>query len=278
MAEATMKRMVLKLMLHLISLLWLSKSSSAVAPSLAKPNCTEKCGNINVSIPYPFGIGDGCYMNKWFEISCNRTFNYTISPFLKSFNLEVLQFSLLQGTVLVNNPVVGDCIDPEWVVSGKNASVSLRGSPFYYSEIHNRFAATGCDNLVFTIQDGDVIGGCLSICNVSTLLNGCYGIGCCQTQIPFRIQTFNVNITGTGVRNAKLGCRSAFLVEKNWFSNSSDYRFLIDFPDQVRNVPAVVEWGIANGTCEFESNNKLVLIRQLQHRRLLFKEWGTRLL
>ncbi|KAF8404136.1 hypothetical protein HHK36_009016 [Tetracentron sinense] len=44
--------------------------------------------------------------------------------------------------------------------------------------------------------------------------------------------------------------RSAFLVEKNWFSYSSDYRFLIDFPDQVRNVPAVLEWGIANGTCD----------------------------
>ncbi|KAF8404090.1 hypothetical protein HHK36_008970 [Tetracentron sinense] len=240
---ARMKRMVLKLMLQLISLLWLTKAS-AVAASIAKPSCPEKCGN--VSIPYPFGIGDGCYINKWFEISCN----HSLRPFLKRANLEVLQVSLLQGTVRINSPVVSNCFDPPPVFSGKNARVDLRGSPFYYSEIYNRFAAAGCDNLAFAIQDGDVIGGCMSICNVSARVpNGCNGIGCCQTQIPFRLQIFEVNITSTGVRNARLGCRSAFLVQRNRFSNSSNdfyYRGLY-----VRHVPAVLEWGIANGTCDF---------------------------
>ncbi|KAF8404142.1 hypothetical protein HHK36_009022 [Tetracentron sinense] len=236
--------MVLKLMLQLISLLWLTKAS-AVAGSIAKHNCPEKCGN--VSIPYPFGIGDGCYINKWFEINCNHSFR----PILKSFNLEVLQVSLLQGTVRVNSPVVSRCFDPPRVVSGKNPRVDLRGSPFFYSETYNRFAATGCDNLAFTILNGKVIGGCMSICNVSGILaNGCNGISCCQTQIPFRLQTFNVNITSTGVIDEQYGCRSACLVEKNWFSNSTWDYFMFHFPDQVRNVPAVLEWGIANGTCK----------------------------
>ncbi|KAM5558460.1 hypothetical protein ABKV19_020253 [Rosa sericea] len=43
-------------------------------PPQAKPNCTDRCGDI--TIPYPFGIGDGCYIllkgqeNK-FELTCD---------------------------------------------------------------------------------------------------------------------------------------------------------------------------------------------------------------
>ncbi|KAF8404144.1 hypothetical protein HHK36_009024 [Tetracentron sinense] len=246
--EATMKRMVLKLMLQLISLLWLTKASAAVAASLAKPNCTEKCGS--VSIPYPFGIGDGCYLNTWFEISCNRSFR----PFLTSVNLEVLNVSVLQGTVRVNSPVVSECDDTEWVVHGQNASVDLRESPFFYSDTYNTFVVIGCDNLGFSILNGVVMGGCLAICNISVssklisdqfngVVNGCYGINCCQTQIPIRLGTFNVNITSPGVKSTQYGCRSACLAEKNWFSNSTWNYFIEDFR-QVRYVPAVLEWGI----------------------------------
>ncbi|CAB4276610.1 unnamed protein product [Prunus armeniaca] len=38
---------------------------------MAKHNCTPKCGNID--IPYPFGIGSGCYFGPRFEITCDQS-------------------------------------------------------------------------------------------------------------------------------------------------------------------------------------------------------------
>ncbi|KAK0590054.1 hypothetical protein LWI29_022208 [Acer saccharum] len=71
---------------------------------LGRPYCPTSCGN--VSIPFPFGIGDGCYLDDWYEVTCNSS-----GPFLKSINLEVLDISisLEANTMLVNHPVFQYC-------------------------------------------------------------------------------------------------------------------------------------------------------------------------
>lgn len=41
--------------------------------NITKPGCQSKCGNLTV--PYPFGIGERCSMDHWFAINCNASFN-----------------------------------------------------------------------------------------------------------------------------------------------------------------------------------------------------------
>ena len=62
------------------------------APPMAKPNCPASCGN--VSIPYPFGIGSNCFMNKTYEIVCNGSGVTTAKAFLPSINMEVLEINI----------------------------------------------------------------------------------------------------------------------------------------------------------------------------------------
>ncbi|KAK1400889.1 hypothetical protein POM88_000494 [Heracleum sosnowskyi] len=82
-----------------------SLTGFAQVSSIAKPECQEKCGNVNIT--YPFGIGNNCSFDWKIEIICNTTFDPP-KPFLLYSNLEVLHISVLQGMIQVMNPVFKD--------------------------------------------------------------------------------------------------------------------------------------------------------------------------
>ncbi|KAK1265191.1 Wall-associated receptor kinase 2 [Acorus gramineus] len=54
-----------------------------VASQLAKPGCHDKCGNI--SIPYPFGIGQNCSREDLFTVTCDSTNPLTFSSTKNKF-------------------------------------------------------------------------------------------------------------------------------------------------------------------------------------------------
>ncbi|KAL0016203.1 hypothetical protein SO802_003272 [Lithocarpus litseifolius] len=80
--------MVVQFVMRITLLLLLTYGSLAKAvPSMAKPSCESRCGNLE--IPYPFGIGPDCYMDKSFEIVCNGS-----GAFLTSIDTGVQQINI----------------------------------------------------------------------------------------------------------------------------------------------------------------------------------------
>lgn len=247
---------VVQFLIQITLFLWsLSSAIPAVAsqPSLAKRGCPTYCGNDTRSIPYPFGIGAGCFMNEWFEITCDNSTNNSPRIPIPRLNhaslkqLEVLELSM-NGTLSVRNPITffSDC--------GTNRTLAeqapnLTGSPFVFSK-RNKLVSVGCDGIaLMKLMNGSTVGGCLSICgDRGDLLeqfyapDTCNGINCCQTPIPGDLTNLNTsfqemnesskaNDTTSGSRS----CKYAFLADEAWVVTGIDYRYFA-------GVPGVLEW------------------------------------
>ncbi|XP_020415644.1 wall-associated receptor kinase-like 6 [Prunus persica] len=214
-------------------------SSSVLAPPIAKLNCPTHCG-INVSIPYPFGVGPNkdCYFNEWFQIDCNESTGH--KPFLRRSQMEVLNISI-DGTLQVKSPVTfsGGCKGKE-----TRQAPNLTGSPFVYLDRKNMFTAVSCGRLATMRSDENVVHGCSSTCDdqstdSATHRCGTIGTNCCQTTIPPNISVFTTEIQP---RDQIDGCNYAFLVDQDWFlKNLSSYRAI----QGMDSVPVVLEWNIS---------------------------------
>ncbi|KAH7525533.1 hypothetical protein JRO89_XSUnG0079900 [Xanthoceras sorbifolium] len=131
----------------IILLLW------PVTASATLKNCTSKCGD--VTIPFPFGIGDNCSIDVWFTIDCRRN-----KPYLRNIDLEVLDISL-DGTMRVSYSIYNTC--------NQNKSVEntayLENTPFIFSQTRNKFIGVGCGKFFFMSYDDSPIAQCTTTCD-----------------------------------------------------------------------------------------------------------------
>ncbi|XP_050243047.1 wall-associated receptor kinase-like 10 [Quercus robur] len=234
-----------------------------LAEAEAAAACYSSCGNLE--IPYPFGIGPHCYMDKMFEVVCNGT-GSSVKAFLTSIDKEVLQINISSGaynsypTVQVQMPIIysNGCSS-----SGSGEALNISGSPFNFSFDYNTFISVGCDNFATITGLGPVVFGCKSHCNKGNIVEGtrCSGFNCCQSEyFPINQQEFHVefrSISESKVRQEE-ECKYAFLMDQNWLkSNKPD-------PSSVQyweTVPVVLEWAISKRTKNsrdmFESHKNL---------------------
>ncbi|GMG99909.1 hypothetical protein Nepgr_001749 [Nepenthes gracilis] len=226
--------------------LWMTASiSKATAQSIAKPNCRASCGN--VSIPYPFGIGDNCYDSNWYEIFCD-TSSSPPRPFLSQFSLEVEQINFEDSqTLTVRIPMPPRNVSSrtgDEVMQGN--SPNLIGSPFLFSSKDNVFLVGGCTGSALLLNSSNqVLAGCATFCPQNFSMpssENCYGVLCCQTIIPSSLVFYQTRFT-TSSKSYANGLNinnSAALIESNSVS-----KFIQNlFEQNSEPYPTVFQWTI----------------------------------
>ncbi|KAK3405201.1 hypothetical protein EUGRSUZ_K01459 [Eucalyptus grandis] len=230
----------------LVLLVFLTMQASGTAAGLARPNCVETCGN--VSIPFPFGIGAGCFLDPWYEIVCP----YRSFPILNKIGLRVLSISLpnyyqfVDGMISVSLPLISS--NASCGGEGLGGPVNFEGSQFIFSQRWNVFTSVGCNTLATVNSTESAVVGCRSKCTGTSAnvvrYSACFGRDqCCQTTLPFNLQSFSVDFKEEGESQ---GCKYAFLADRSWFLRSNvtgSYDLNLS-----KTVPVVLEWGISNKT------------------------------
>nr|CAB3462637.1 unnamed protein product [Digitaria exilis] len=237
--------------------------SSGLAISL--PGCLDKCGN--VSIPYPFGIGDACSFSPNFTVTCNNSFQPprpTIGD-PSTAVAEIIDFSLEHGEMRVYSDVSYYCFTSNTTISDSNiAGFDLEGTPFIVSASRNSFTVIGCNTLGliggYTHNNPDLsVAGCYSYCeDINSTSDGvpCAGKGCCETTISPNLTDFEAALVNnqSSVWNFN-PCFYAMLAEEGWYSfRRQDLVEHLGFINERANrgVPVVGDWAIRNDSCPKE--------------------------
>ncbi|XP_009392052.2 putative wall-associated receptor kinase-like 16 [Musa acuminata AAA Group] len=239
-------------------------ASAPPSPNVLLPRCKATCGG--TSIPYPFGIGHGCF-RKGFEVTCDVG-NGSATPraFLRGSerNITVQNISLLQGQASILNDIAWACFNSTGDVVDFNTShLDLSGLPFSVSGTRNEFTTLGCNiGGILVSGDNDTLeAGCDSGCfeEASIASGSCHGAGCCETTIPEKLDNFTVtfsNFFDISSYTDYSPCSYAFIADTDWFYfNKSDLRNHT-FRDKYKDgVPLVLDWVAGNQTCEEAKRN-----------------------
>ncbi|KAF5199356.1 Wall-associated receptor kinase [Thalictrum thalictroides] len=244
----------------LLSVLWLLLASLAatVNGTEQKAGCKSKCGNID--IPYPFGIGRQCSMEKWTNINCNTTFSPP-KPFIATSNLEIVHISGFE--VRIKNVPATSCYSQSGALVEDFSLLNFNfyGTPYTFST-KNKLTILGCDTNAMS-GSANYSSGCISLCEKrENLMNSsCPGIGCCQTSIPKRLKEFYV-ILGSIYNYTNVWsfdpCGAAFLGEQDMYTfKASDF---FNIRSSLIDIPIVLNFAVGNQTCKEAKDNSGTIV------------------
>ncbi|VAH01395.1 unnamed protein product [Triticum turgidum subsp. durum] len=231
-------------------------TNEATGSLVVTHGCATSCGGVD--IPYPFGIGGGCF-RKGFEIECINSSHAELA----GTSIRVMRLSSDRAESLVMLPIGWMCF---------NASSPSEASDFSYAETemnkdgvyrisntHNMLVVLGCNTFAYTASGKTQGGtdaytyytGCMSFCNNSASAQDglCAGVGCCRLDIPpgltgnyFKFRAYNHS-----TMMDYSPCDYAFLVDRNNYTfRRSDLRM-----DTSRTSPVWLDWAIrGNGSVD----------------------------
>ncbi|KAJ4850415.1 hypothetical protein Tsubulata_049087, partial [Turnera subulata] len=200
---------------------------------IAKPGCPDyKCGDMY--IPYPFGIGPKCYKDHWFDIECKRAISAAaaannttqLTAFIKSIKVEVVEFGVEYGDVIVQSPVISSSKCPSRRRRYRHDDhLNLAGTPFVFSTF-NVFVAVGCNVDASMSQETSEQVGCKSPCSGNTTSiqywrgdTFCTGRNCCLIPLQPYLQVYDPSLQSIvdGNETQEEGCKQlAFIASKDW--------------------------------------------------------------
>ncbi|KAL6848397.1 hypothetical protein ACP4OV_021691 [Aristida adscensionis] len=233
--------------------LLLASIKSSASSRVAKPGCRETCGSL--SIPYPFGIGPGCYYSQGFDVSCedNRTYVHNSSTLV-----EIYDISLLGGQIRASTLIASKCYYRNGTTTNGWASTGT-GNAFTLSSKANKLTAIGCNTLAFLggYNKHRAGTGCFSMCLDKEGVGDsgqCSGMGCCQTSIAPNLTFFNTTFDERFDNSQVFDfnpCSYAFVAEQDWFSFEPSYLEDNKLTEKFKDgVPAVFDWVAGNKSCD----------------------------
>nr|XP_043639437.1 wall-associated receptor kinase 3-like [Erigeron canadensis] len=205
------------------------------------PGCPNKCKN--VTIPYPFGTREGCYLNELYFVNCKnlRIFNTSIQV------LEISPDGHMRGLL----PISYRCYNERGFENGSEPRIWL--SRFPLSSLQNVLTTVGCDaraNMKVAYGE-DYITGCLTNTGCNMITNGsCLSLGCSQISVPMNVTSFRIHTqdnTNMNVGKWRFNnCTYGFLVEKDSYTFSATDLYNM----QKQSFPVSFIWTVGNTGCE----------------------------
>ncbi|KAL6282903.1 hypothetical protein ACE6H2_013832 [Prunus campanulata] len=250
-----------------LSLLIAQAAAITKGPQLALPNCPYyHCGNL--IIPYPFGMGEGCYLRPEFNITCNLS-TQPPSAYWTGGTNRITNFSVADGELQIMLDVAMECYDDYGRETEYNSLLLQLPPPYSMSHTQNNFTTVGCDTIGIFLgersgEEKAEVGNSVTLCGDilgEALPDSCSGIGCSQASIPGglrNISTFLQSVTDnrTAIDNlwyAKYPCSYAFIVEQGNFSFNPNTTF--QELKNSRKLPAVLNWAVEGESCDAAQQN-----------------------
>lgn len=255
--------LITQLIIISLVLVAIGAASDRASPPQALPGCPGRCGNL--TIQYPFGIGNGCYLRESFSITCNESDQPpTAALWADGSSIIATNISLAEGELQISNKISYDCYDKEGnQTESMHNSPSLQlNPPFTISATRNNFTAVGCDtyailrgNLPYPYDKTKYIRELMSICdNLDSAVNGsCSGpdsLGCFQTTIPEGLKNRTVTLGSFSQHKDVWNfnpCSYAFIVEEGKFTFNTKTSF--EELSKKNQLPMILNWEIQDGGC-----------------------------
>nr|XP_045086272.1 wall-associated receptor kinase 2 [Aegilops tauschii subsp. strangulata] len=230
-------------------LLLLAAAVAAASGATTHGGCLPSCGGVD--IPYPFGIGPGCF-REGFEVECINS-----GPVLAGTPLRVVQLTLDPDESQVMLPIGWQCYnvsDPDDTYNNWDYGNTTMNKDGVYriSNTHNMLVVVGCNTVGFVASKRTEGGadasafntGCMSYCNNSASAQDglCDGVGCCHVSIPPGLTDnyFNFREYDHSTMMEYSPCDYAFLVDRNNYTfRRSDLKM-----NTKRTSPVWLDWAI----------------------------------